>query len=143
MATGDLKQYDPAKVLCTFGAIILGGYAEDSMISVERSTDTWTKKPGVDGEVTRVRSRDRSGRATVNLMQSSAVNALLSAQLKIDEATGNGVFPFLLKHLDTLTVIVAAKGWIVKPPVAAYGKDVGPREWLIDLADVQIFEAGT
>lgn len=138
-----LKEYDPGDVVFIFGPVIItDGWAEDSMIKVSRDEDTYTKKVGAAGEVTRVRNRNRSGSFELTLMQSSAQNALLSAVAATDELSGDGVHPIMLKDLGGNTIATAANAWIRKMPETEFTKEVGARTWMFDCDIVTQLEGG-
>lgn len=139
-----MKTYDPASVVVTFGVLQLQGFAEDSIVEAERNTDTFTIKKGVDGEGTRTRNVDRSGRVTVRLMQSSESNLALSALMEADEISANGVgiLPLLVKDNSGNSLVFAARAWIVKPPKTSYGPAPEAREWIFEADELRIFEGG-
>jgi len=141
---GDTKQYDPKSVVVVFGFVSFHGFADGSMIEVERNEDSFTLKVGADGEGTRVRNANRSGKFTVKLMQSSATNAELSALLAADELASNGasMLPFMVKDNSGYSLSWAEKAWIVKPPKPSYGKEVTEREWVFEATHINIVEGG-
>lgn len=138
-----LKDYKPGKVVFVFGPIIISdGWAEDSMIKVSRDEDTFTKKVGAAGEVTRVHNRNKSGSFELTLMQSASNNALLSAIHATDELTGNGVHPIMLKDLSGNTIASGANCWIRKMPETVFTKDAGERIWIFDADIVNQLDGG-
>ncbi len=139
----ELKNYDPKNIVIVFGAIVItAGLAEDTFVSAERDEEMFTKKAGADGEVTRTRNRNKMGRVTLTLQQTAEANQLLSAQAAVDELTGNGVAPLLIKDLGGTSLAAAANAWIAKRPAMAYGKDSGNREWVLDCAELILNEGG-
>lgn len=139
----DLKQYDPSQVTIIFGSII-SGYADGSFLSVERNEDSYTLQMGTDGEGTRSKSNNRSGRATFTLMQSSDSNDALSALHLLDESTpnGDGVLPLLIKDLEGRTIYEAEKAWIVKSPTSEFDREATSREWIIETHELTQFIGG-
>lgn len=132
-----LDKYDPASVVLAFAGIVTG-YADGSFIKAGRNEETWKLIVGADGRGCRVRNRNSSGRLTLTLMQTSPTNAILSALATLDEETGAGVTPLLLKDLNGVELIAAAEAWVVKPAEKGYGKDLGDREWVIELGDCKM-----
>lgn len=121
--------YDPGEVSFVWGTIMITGFASDTMITVERMTDTWSDQAGSDGFVTRARSRDKRGTVTVNLDMSSFDNDKLMAVLVQDELDGTGAFPLLMRDGSGTTVASAPFAWIVKPAVIEYGSGIAARQW--------------
>lgn len=138
------KLYDPASVIVSFGPNVMSGFADDTMVRVERDEDTFTKKVGVDGECTRTRNMNRCGSITVMLMATSAANLVLSALHNIDELSPNGasILPILVKDTKGNTLHTALSAWIRKPPVSETAKEVGTREWVLDTGPMVNVEGG-
>ena len=77
-------------------------------------------------------------------MQSSPLNAALSALRLIDKKgkNGAGVGPFLVKDNGGTTLLEAEKCWIAKAPSMTLGKTATAREWKIRVASVLEFHGG-
>ena len=69
-----VKTYDPNRVIIVLADQHISGFAEDSMVEVTFDEQTFTKKVGVDGEVTRTRSRNECATAKLKLIQTSFSN---------------------------------------------------------------------
>lgn len=137
-----LRTVDPAKHITTFGGIPLSGFADGTVLTAERSADSFSKVSGTDGVTSRAKSNDKSGSVTLVLAQTSPSNDILSAFQIADEKTGAGVLPLISKDLSGRTVLASANAWIRKPANATVGKDVENREWIIDCADLEMFIGG-
>lgn len=124
--------YDFKQVVCTFNGFQIQGFAEGGEISVERNEDAWTLQVGADGEGTRSKSNNKSGRITLPLQQSSASNDVLSAFADADELSNAGSGPFLMKDLSGRSLIVAEQAWIVKKPATNFGAESSPWEWVLE-----------
>ena len=135
-----LTTYDPGDVRLTVGGNIISGFAEDTMVTVERNSDSYTMSVGCGGEVTRSRGRDTTGRITITLKQTSGSNGVLSLLNILDEQSGGGIVPVNIGA--GLAVYSSAQSWIVKPPPAEQGKEASDREWLIDCASLDVYEGG-
>lgn len=138
----EVRTYDPEEVLIIINGVPMSGFGDDSMVSVEREEDTYTKVVGCDGKVSRSRSRNRSGSMTLTLKATSPSNDVLSGIALLDEQKNEGVVPVLIKDMLGTTVITSAFGWIRKMPSPEFGKEVGDREWEFDLSDVDMFIGG-
>lgn len=129
MASTIIHTYDPKEVTISLGSHIVTGYAEDSYISIEPSGDGITKKVGCDGEIVRSLSPDNTFNVKMNVLYQSASNSWLQAQYDMDMATGDGMFPIMIKDLKGTMIFQAAKCWAIKPAVRGFGKESGNREW--------------
>lgn len=137
-----VKTYDPKQVVVSIGGIPISGYLDGTFIQVTRDEDAFAKKTGADGETSRAKSNSRGGSVTLSLAQTSLSNDALSALAAVDENTGNGVVPLLVKDVRGTSLIASASAWIKKLPDTIYSKEIEGREWVIDCADLQIFVGG-
>lgn len=139
----DFKNYDPARVVVTFAGIPIRGYAEGTFVSLERDEDSFEKSVGAQGDVTRVRKRNRAGRATITLQQASPTNDELSARVLLDEQTGAGYGPLMVKDLNGTTLASAAVAWLVRPSSVSFADSAEGREWMIDCAELTLTVGGS
>lgn len=137
-----VKTYDPKQVSMIVGTKIISGFSDNTYIQVERNEQAYNLKVGVDGEGTRAKSNNRSGKITITLMQSSPSNDDLSAIAALDEATNAGVVPVLMKDGSGTTVCAATTAWIQKYPNAELAKEVGTRAWVLETDDIEILIGG-
>lgn len=139
---GLVKTYNPKLVaLVLFGAPITG-FADGTMIEVERDSDSFTKNVGGDGEVARTANADKTGSIKITLMQTSKSNDILSAQLALDEASNLATGTAMLRDLSGSTQVSSAECWIKKPAAVSFGKENGTREWTIDCVDLFVAVGG-
>ncbi len=139
------KEYNPKAIaIIVCGIPIDSGFAEDSMVKLTWDNPKFDDVSGVDGEVTRVRSYDGRALMTLNLMQSSSCNDLLSNLHSRDLVApgGAGAGAILVQDLQGTTLITAATGWIKGPPETEFGKKPGPRAWEIRMANVKYLVGG-
>ena len=137
--------FDPANVIVSIGGTPISGLADGTFVMVSRDEDAFSKVSGADGEVSRAKSNNRSGSLTLTLLQTSMSNDILSAIAALDEISNTGVVPVFVKEMGAtkpLTTLFACEGWIKKMPDASYGKEIENREWVFDLATVNMFEGG-
>ena len=137
----DFKTYDPSQITVSFNGILVQGFA-DVMVTAERNTDSFTVSPGSQGDVTRVRSRDKTGQVTITLQAESPSNDLLSTVLQDDENDGSGVGALLITNLNGTTELEATNAWLMKFPATEYGNEAGTREWIIECAELEMFVGG-
>lgn len=134
-----VRTYDPKKVKVVIGGIPMGGFADGTFVTIERSNDSFTKVSGADGPVSRAKSNDFSGMLTLTLAQTSPSNDVLSGFLLADELEGEGIIPVIVKDFGGSSNLVSAFGWVRKPANASYAKEIEDREWTLDLADLDMF----
>jgi hypothetical protein len=136
------KTYDPSQVAIIVGGYNITGFADGSFITVARNADAFALYVGTDGEGTRAKSNNKSGRITITLAQSSDSNAILSGIATLDELSNNGIVPLLIKDNSGLSLYAAETAWIVKTPDSEFGREVGSREWILETDNLSAFVAG-
>lgn len=135
-----IKTYNPKEVVVACGTHIVSGYADDSFINIEPNGDGITKKVGCDGEIARSISPNNTYKVKITLLQNSDSNSFFSNIADYDRATGNGLFPVLIKDLRGGLLFATEAAWVIKKSPATRGKETNNREWEIDTASAVMTE---
>ena len=133
--------YDADQIAIDLGGIKLdSGWGDDSMCDIDMDEKAFTYIVGVDGSVTRSKTRNKVARVTFYLMQSSPLNDQLSALHITDLAAANGagIVPFLLKDLNGTTLCAGAHAWIEKIPKQEFKRGATVREWPVICSDLNV-----
>jgi hypothetical protein len=141
MSTPSLS-HDPGNVTVTFLGAVLHGFAPGTYIKASRDEDAFTKQIGADGEVARIRNRNRGGSVELTLQQTSTANDVLSAQTLLDQAGTGGYGPLLIKDPSGTTLLSAPVAWIKKVADVELAKDLTTRTWVFDVAAFDMFVGG-
>lgn len=136
------KTYDPSQLQIIVGGFQISGFADGSFVTVARNADAFALYMGTDGEGTRAKSNNKSGRITFTLAQSSDSNAILSGIAAADELANSGVIPVLVKDGSGISLYAAETAWIVKYPDSEFGREVGTREWILETDSLAVFVGG-
>lgn len=137
-----LFTYDPKNVSVIVGGSIMTGFADGTFVEVERNENAFNLKIGVDGEGTRAKSNNKSGKVTITLMQSSPSNDTLSGFTAADELSNTGAVPVLVKDNSGRTICTALTAWVQKYANASFAKEVTTRKWVLETDDIEMFVAG-
>ena len=137
-----VKTYNPADVAVIFAAISIEGFADGTFITAARNNPSWNMQVGSDGEGVRAKSNDKGGIFTLTLMQSSVSNDALSALAILDEASGDGIGPFLVKDNSGTSLIAAETAWIQKPSDQENAREATNREWIFETDLLDLFIGG-
>lgn len=140
------KHYDSDQYSCSFNGInLFEGTADGEWLTIEPEADDFGDVAGTDGEVTRSKSNDRRATLTLKLMQTSSVNALLSAINTIDKNApgGAGVGPFFVRDRQGRDVFSAEKAWIAVAPKVSLDRTPTSREWKFRCAELVPFHGGS
>ena len=131
MANGIVKTYAAKEVTISMGRHMASGVADDSFVSIEPAGDGITYKYGCDGEIARSATPDDTYFVKLTTLQTSDTNSYLQNQFNIDMATGEGMFPILIKDLRGGLVLQADQAWVTKPASRVRGKETNNNEWEI------------
>jgi len=132
-----VKTFDPKKVTVIVGPYSISGYAKGTFIQAEYQEDLYKTVVGADGETTRVRNNNRSGKITITLHNSSLSNADLTALKELDDTTGNGKVPVFIHDNSGYDTAGSPEAWVSKMPAMKKGDDVENYEWVLDCRDFE------
>jgi hypothetical protein len=136
------KTYDFKKVAVLVSFVPLVGFIDGDAVTVEMNDDDWELIVGADGEPTRSKKNNKSGRITVRLQASSLSNDYLDGLRKLDDLTGLGQIPIMIKDLFGTDLVVAAACWLVKPPAMTFGRSSSQREWIFESGSIDLSQGG-
>jgi len=126
-----MDTHDPASMVFTVGGNVITGFMDGTYLTVERLEDTYTLHVGADGEVARVRNRNKSGSFTFTLQQTSTSNQILSALTTLDEQTGVPAGASYLRDLLGTTILGGDESYVLKLASSGFGKEMQGREWTV------------
>jgi len=137
MSKGELLgTYDFNDVILVVGVKRIEGFEDGTEITAERDEDSFTKKVGVGGNVTRSKSNNFAGFIEFTLQHLSKDNAFLEALMLADERTGVGIIPVAIIDKSGKEKLVASEAWLTRPANKSYGSESGGRAWRIDCANL-------
>lgn len=134
--------WNPADVSVVVAGNIMGGWGDDTFVTVERSEDAFSLKVGIDGIGARAKNNNRSGTVSLTLMNTSKSNDVLSALAAADELSGQAAFPIMVRDANGTMLATALTAWITKIPTVEFGKEVGNRTWQFTTDSLIIFAGG-
>jgi hypothetical protein len=138
-----IDTYDAGLLGVFFGDDILSGFGEDTAVEVSRDEDAISTKVGVDGRGAIARNRNRSGTVKVTLLQTSASNDVLSANLvRAEMGDPSSTKPLQVSDGSGRTLIHAQNAVIKKVADVKLGKGIEAREWTFWSDDLEIFVGG-
>lgn len=128
--------HDPRLIGVIINGVELVGFADDTMIQIERSTPRWSADVGARGETTPVRSADDTATATITLKHNSASNNFLHRLWREQDTPG---FELSLSAFDRNRGAEATAGGsecrITNLPDFERGAGVTSDEWEILIFD--------
>jgi Bacteriophage KPP10, Structural protein ORF10 len=134
--------YDPKEVSLLVAGKVITGYAQDTFIVVDRESNQVEDEVGAEGDVARRITNDRRGSITITLLQTSRSNLILSGLARVDELSGDGIFPVLVKDNRGTDLHAAPNSWVQKMPQTTYRAGIESREWVIRTSNLQMVVGG-
>lgn len=145
MATNNTYSFlDVAAVLSgPGGAVPMSGVAEEG-VDIAASGEINTMQVGADGTGQHSLHADKSGRITVRLLKTSAINALLMAMYNLQTSAAS------LHGQNTLVITDTARGDVItcqqvafaKAPDLNFAKDAGTMAWEFHAVSIDRVLAG-
>ena len=129
--------FDPQKVNLVVKGVAITGFAEGTMIEIERNEDAIIPYVGTQGEVAFAESADKTGVIKVTLMQTSPSVGYLNtlAKQKGDDAA----FPVSVVNMNTNAISASGtKARVKKMATETIDKEVKEREFEIYVADLDL-----
>lgn len=142
----ETRSWDARDLSVSWGEIDLtDGVSDGSFVKLTYDVDHVTKHKGAQGHVTVLISADDGGSLTITLSQSSPTNDRLSAIAAAQRRKGVGLIrkPLLLKHINGTTLAVGPEAWIKKTPDTEFSDVHSNREWVLDIAHLNLFVGGS
>lgn len=136
------KNYDPNQLKVIFNGAQISGFADD-MVSVSRMTDGFSEDVGAQGDVVRVRSRDRRGTIEITLQQASPSNDVLSTFAATDESAGTAYGAVMVSDLNGTSLYRGATAWIKKVADSDWATAHKTRKWTITVAQLELIVGGS
>lgn len=110
---------------------VVSGFAEDSIVTIDRQAETFAMYVGADNTPTRIYNANTALMLTVALAQTSESNDLFSAVYEKDRTTRQGIFTILVTDNSGRSRYFAEEAYIGVVPNASYGNSMQTREWVI------------
>lgn len=133
-----MKTYKPEEISLIIDGHIVSGFAEGSIITVERDEDSFTFVPSTTGGGSRSKNANKAGKITFRLQQTSESNQVMSTLVKNDEDTGEGVVSALVRDNSGNDKHGADEGYITRPAKAEYAKEISNPEWIYQAEELEM-----
>ena len=135
----DTKTHNSAEISVTFAGLDIASGRADEFCVTEYNKPLYEEQIGPDGELTRIKSNDRSAKITIRVKSTSdghRVMLQLYAQSQL-EPNGGDLAPFQVRDRNRGIVESADLAYIKQAPANAYGQEPGDREWVLYTAELK------
>jgi hypothetical protein len=141
MPNPHMTSYDAKKVVITFGAVPIDGYADGTFVDIAPNAEAFTRHVGADGEVSRSKNNDNTHNVTITLKQSSLSNEYLSTCNKADRLSGLALLPLTITDLNGATLYSWPEAW-VEVPSWGFAKENTDRAWVFHTGQIAVENQG-
>lgn len=129
---GDVGFYSPDEVIVLIGGIMPARLLSDeTFVTVSKTQPAYTSQVSTDGLITRTKTTGSLYEVRLTLLNGSPTNDTLQALFTVDEATGRGKFPLLIKNNLGGDMFFATNSWIEEIPPMEFSTEEGVKEWVI------------
>lgn len=130
-----VKTYKPSQVALHIAGYQIGGLVS---ISVSFNSSQFKTIKGIRGQNTRVRDTDTSLIITIEVLQTSVTNDLLSSIVTEDARTGNGRLEVSLSDLSGTTKIQSSNAFVESYADFELSNKLSTRTWKISLLSTEV-----
>lgn len=126
------QQYSPKDVVCSWNGVAITGFAPDSFLRLQRTTDLVTPVVGAGGDVALTRNADKTGTIEIELMQTSPSNLMLAgiyAEQQLIELEENISSNFVIFDPSGSVMATGRNAWLQALPQVELGKDQNTKTW--------------
>lgn len=135
----EVNTYSPSEILLFVSGYQITGFDK---ISVSRNSPAFQIVKGIRGQNTRQRNRDTSCTVSVDIIQTSLVNDVLTQILEQDLRTNSARLTLDLTDGLGSSKIVSRECFIEGYPEALYSNDIVYRKWNLICLSTDLFRVG-
>lgn len=138
-----LYTYSPKDIVVSLSGLVIKDFAKGSFIEIAMNNPPFTSVAGIRGKSTRKYSRDKSGRVTIRLQQTSPINDILSHIHEKDQVSFTGLLSLSVTDASGSTGILLKNCYIASAPsLGLSGDDLMDREWVINFEIISRYHVG-
>lgn len=134
--------WDLTRCIVTVNGLPVGGFNDGDAVTVALNEDAFKLHVGADGEATRSKTNNRSGKITFNLRQLGITNTAFEAARKLDEYGNLGQVAIYIKDLNSGSEAFAPAAWVMKAPDMKFAMEQQQREWVFESGRIEMTHVG-
>lgn len=140
-----MKNWDPDQVDVILSGVPIEGFSEQGLLKFKENDPRFKIIKGAKGDFTRSKNPGRIGMLTLQLMTSSASNAILSALHTTDFTVpgGAGVVGLLIRDKNGTSLLACPTCFVEGFPELPMGVAAEQIDWNIICLDYTLFIGGT
>lgn len=131
----NLFTYIPESVVCLVAGVLpVEGYLDGTFINIEKVKVPFKSITTPDGVTARLQNEDKTYNVSITLHNGSSSNDVLTKLWQLDEITGRGKFPLLIRDGSGSDLFFSTTTWIEQPPSIVKSNGVDGRTWVLKSA---------
>lgn len=130
-----LFTYIPESVVCLVAGVLpVEGYLDGTFINIEKVKVPFKSITTPDGVTARLQNEDKTYNVSITLHNGSSSNDVLTKLWQLDEITGRGKFPLLIRDGSGSDLFFSTTTWIEQPPSIVKSNGIDGRTWVLKSA---------
>lgn len=130
-----LFNYIPESVVCLVAGVLpVEGYVDGTFINIEKIKVPFQSITTPDGTTARLQNEDKTYNVSITLHNGSSSNDVLTKLWQLDEITGRGKFPLLIRDGSGSDLFFSTTTWIEQPPSIVKSNGIDGRTWVLKSA---------
>lgn len=131
----NLFNYIPEEVTCLVAGILpVEGFVDGTFISIGKQKQPFQSVTTPDGTTARLQNEESVYTINITVHNGSSSNDVLTKLWLLDEITGRGKFPLLIKDSSGSDLFFSTTTWIEQPPDLVKSNSVDARTWVLKSA---------
>lgn len=127
-----IAHYSPEDVTVLIAGVLeVKGYVDGTFVTIEKDDAPYESQKTADGRVARLSNSDQTYQVTLTIHSLSEFNSILTNVWLVDEVTGQGKFPLMIKDNLGNSLFFSGTAWISVIPDINYSTEVTDRKWTI------------
>jgi hypothetical protein len=127
-----LFTYIPESVVCLVAGVLpVEGYLDGTFIRIDKVKAPFQSITTPDGTTARLQNEDKTYTVSITLHNGSSSNDVLTKLWQLDEITGRGKFPLLIRDGSGSDLFFSTTTWIEQPPSIVKSNGVDGRTWVL------------
>jgi hypothetical protein len=123
--------YNPDVVnVLVAGFIHMDGFVDGTFVSVTKDMPSYSSRRTTDGTITRLKNNDKNYTVEITLASGSDSNEVLTKLWQLDDITGMGKLPLMIKDHSGSDLFFSATAWIEGIPPIVKSTGIDSRTWV-------------
>jgi hypothetical protein len=130
------REYDPTQLSIVLGGFPINGFAQGSMLSIEREHPFYKISHDAYGNLVRSKVNKDTTKIIVTLTNGSYGNNIVTKFFEMDRLNNNGIFPVMIKEPKGTMLFAREYAFVLDSPKIEYAAETQSAEWTLYCSQV-------